>query len=94
MHRYWSLFLSEANYTTVRYTDIDVRRTENDGHGIWDLTAFNTDGIDVSGTCTRIHCPDILYKCKCAHTSSPGANVHVHDCNIWNQVDGLVVDCK
>ena len=33
----------------IRDCEISARRTDEDGHGLVDLTAFNTDGFDVSG---------------------------------------------
>jgi len=65
---YWTFFAGQVNGLTVRYTDIDVRRTNIDRHDIIDLTAFNTDGFDVTGR-----------------------NVHIHDCNVWNQDDSIAV---
>ena len=37
---------------TIRYCDVSARRTDADSHSAIDMTAFNTDGFDVSGTCT------------------------------------------
>lgn len=39
----------------VRYSYIDARRVNDSGHDIWDETAFNTDGFDVSGNDVWIH---------------------------------------
>ena len=38
------------NGLEVRHASIDARRTDYDGHDVIDLTAFNTDGFDVTGT--------------------------------------------
>ena len=40
---------------TIRNCHVDSRRTSADSHGAIDLTAFNTDGFDVSGTDIHIH---------------------------------------
>ncbi len=45
-----------------------VRRSDWNSHNLVELTAFNTDGFDVSGR-----------------------NVHIHDCDIWNQDDTIAV---
>ena len=45
-----------------------VRRSNWNSHNLVELTAFNTDGFDVSGR-----------------------NVHIHDCDIWNQDDTIAV---
>jgi len=39
----------------VRYCDIEARRTSSDTHDVLDLTAFNTDGYDVTGNNVWIH---------------------------------------
>ena len=36
-------------------TSFSARRTDQDHHGIVDLTAFNTDGFDVTGKNVWIH---------------------------------------
>ena len=41
------------------------RRTKRDGHSIIDLSAFNTDGIDVSGHNVHIHDVDIWNQDDC-----------------------------
>ena len=40
---------------TIRYCEVSARRTSADNHGAIDLTAFNTDGFDVSGTDIHIY---------------------------------------
>ena len=40
---------------TIRYCDISARRTSLDSHTVLDITAFNTDGFDVSGKDIHIH---------------------------------------
>ena len=45
-----------------------TRGTREDGHGLIDLSALNTDGFDVEGS-----------------------NVHIHDCEVWNQDDSVCV---
>lgn len=40
---------------TIRYCQVSARRTNDDSHGAIDLSAFNTDGFDVSGTNIHIH---------------------------------------
>ena len=39
----------KSNLKQIRHCEVSARRTEEDGHGLVDLTAFNTDGFDVSG---------------------------------------------
>ena len=37
------------DFHQIRFCEVSARRTDEDGHGLVDLTAFNTDGFDVSG---------------------------------------------
>merc|ERR1711871_1655353 len=46
---------SQLRNATIRNCHVDSRRTNADAHGPVDLTAFNTDGFDVSGTDIHIH---------------------------------------
>lgn len=52
---YWTFFAKDVEYLEVRHVDISARRTQSDGHSAIDLTAFNTDGFDVSGSYVWIH---------------------------------------
>ena len=46
---YWTFLGEGITNLEVRYSRIEARRTSRDGHGAVDLTAFNTDGFDLSG---------------------------------------------
>jgi len=52
---YWTFWAHDINGLEIRYSDIDNRRTDADNHDIIDLTAFNTDGFDVTGENVWIH---------------------------------------
>jgi len=39
----------------IRFSDIDARRDSKDSHDTIDMTAFNTDGFDVTGNNVHIH---------------------------------------
>eukprot|EP00966_Prymnesium_polylepis_P017011 392532-Prymnesium_polylepis.1 len=52
---YWTFWAPNSNGLEVRFTTIDARRTHGDSHSTIDLTAFNTDGFDVTGTNVWIH---------------------------------------
>lgn len=52
---YWNFLASHVDGLVIRYSSIDARRTNNDGHDVIDLTAFNTDGFDVTGRNIHIH---------------------------------------
>lgn len=51
---YWTHSSSGSNIE-IRNSHINNRRTNADGHGAIDMTAFNTDGFDVSGDHVYIH---------------------------------------
>eukprot|EP00656_Telonema_subtile_P003824 TRINITY_DN11733_c0_g1_i3.p1 TRINITY_DN11733_c0_g1~~TRINITY_DN11733_c0_g1_i3.p1 ORF type:complete len:378 (-),score=64.36 TRINITY_DN11733_c0_g1_i3:121-1254(-) len=46
---YWTFLASNVKHLEVRNSRIDARRTSGDSHSAIDLTAFNTDGFDLSG---------------------------------------------
>ncbi|KAJ9462632.1 Endopolygalacturonase I [Diplonema papillatum] len=52
---YWTFFAENVDTLEVRHSHVSARRTEEDGHGLIDLSAFNTDGFDVSGRNVWIH---------------------------------------
>lgn len=52
---YWTFYADNIEGLEVRYSTIDARRMNDDGHNIIDLTAFNTDGFDVNGRNVWIH---------------------------------------
>lgn len=56
---YHSLHLSGVNNVEIRNISIVARRTHRDGHSFLDLSAFNTDGIDVCGHNIHVHDVDI-----------------------------------
>merc|ERR1712100_723224 len=68
---------------TIRNCHVDSRRTSADSHGIVDLTAFNTDGFDVSGTDIHIHDCSVWNQddtfCIKASQHEPTANVLVEN---------------
>jgi polygalacturonase len=57
--------LDTVNRVEVRDISIVARRTKEDGHSWIDLSAFNTDGIDVSGHNVHIHDVDIWVQDDC-----------------------------
>jgi polygalacturonase len=52
---YWTTNFNDMDGLEIRHSKIDARRTDKDGHDIVDMTAFNTDGFDVSGKNVWIH---------------------------------------
>lgn len=52
---YWTTLFSGSEGLEIRNCEIDARRDTDDGHDIIDITAFNTDGFDVTGNNVWIH---------------------------------------
>lgn len=52
---YWTFLASSASGLEVRESKIHAARTGYDGHDLIDMTAFNTDGFDVTGRNVWIH---------------------------------------
>jgi len=52
---YWTFWAHGIDGLEVRFSHISARRDNYNGHDILDLTAFNTDGFDVSGRNVWIH---------------------------------------
>jgi polygalacturonase len=48
---YWTFWVHDVDGLEVRFSEISARRTDADYHDIIDITAFNTDGFDVTGVC-------------------------------------------
>lgn len=52
---YWTFWVHGVDGLEVRYSDVDARRDNSEEHTLLDLTAFNTDGFDVTGKNVWIH---------------------------------------
>ena len=52
---YHTLYLDAVNQVEIRNISIVARRTNKMRHTYIDMTAFNTDGIDVAGSNVWIH---------------------------------------
>jgi len=52
---YWTFWVHQVDGLEVRYCEISAKRKDSDHHDIIDLTAFNTDGFDVTGKNVWIH---------------------------------------
>eukprot|EP00939_MAST-03C_sp_MAST-3C-sp1_P000892 g892.t1 len=54
---YWTFLADSISNLVVRYSKISARRDSLDEHSYIDLSAFNTDGFDLSG-CDGVHVHD------------------------------------
>ena len=53
---YWTFWAGSAENLEIRWSDIVAKRDHSaDSHSIIELSAFNTDGFDVSGNNVWIH---------------------------------------
>eukprot|EP01124_Arcella_intermedia_P005924 TRINITY_DN13472_c0_g2_i1.p1 TRINITY_DN13472_c0_g2~~TRINITY_DN13472_c0_g2_i1.p1 ORF type:complete len:420 (-),score=83.51 TRINITY_DN13472_c0_g2_i1:8-1267(-) len=52
---YWTFWAHGIDGLEVRNSHVSAKRDDYDGHDLIDLTAFNTDGFDVSGRNVWIH---------------------------------------
>ena len=51
----WTFYAKNVDGLEVRECEIEARRTDSDDHNVVDMTAFNTDGFDVTGRNVWIH---------------------------------------
>eukprot|EP00029_Vermamoeba_vermiformis_P014722 TRINITY_DN9835_c0_g1_i1.p1 TRINITY_DN9835_c0_g1~~TRINITY_DN9835_c0_g1_i1.p1 ORF type:complete len:417 (-),score=133.70 TRINITY_DN9835_c0_g1_i1:42-1292(-) len=52
---YWTVWIHEVDGLEIRNCEISARRNDYDGHDWYNLSAFNTDGFDVTGKNVWIH---------------------------------------
>lgn len=52
---YWTFWVHEVDGLEVRFSEISARRTDFENHTLVDMSAFNTDGFDVTGKNVWIH---------------------------------------
>lgn len=52
---YWTFWAHEIDGLEIRYSQVKAARDNYDGHDLLDLTAFNTDGFDISGRNAYVH---------------------------------------
>ena len=51
----WTFYAKNVDGLEVRNCEIEARRSDADNHNVVDMTAFNTDGFDVTGRNVWIH---------------------------------------
>jgi len=79
---YWTFLGRGVTNLEVRYSRIEARRDSADGHDIIDLTAFNTDGFDMSG-CDNvwIHDSSVWNQDDCFDVKDGTSNVVIERVN-------------
>eukprot|EP00039_Didymoeca_costata_P008775 m.116250 g.116250 ORF g.116250 m.116250 type:complete len:436 (-) comp14227_c0_seq7:2968-4275(-) len=71
---YWNTILN-VDGLEIRNCAIDARRDKDDGHDFIDLTAFNTDGFDVTGQNVYIHDVEIWNQDDCIAVKDGSKNM-------------------
>jgi len=78
---YWNVYLDDVRNVEVHHTKISAKRDDRDYHDLFDLTAFNTDGIDVSGEDVWIHDVDIWTDDDCIAVKAQSGSSFQSDCS-------------
>jgi polygalacturonase len=58
---YWTFWCKDCEELEVRYSKIKAARTDIEKHDVADLTAFNTDGFDFTGSNIWLHDVEVRY---------------------------------
>lgn len=79
---YWTFLANGVRDLEIRYSRIDNRRDSYDGHDIVDLSAFNTDGFDLSG-CDNVwvHHSEVWNQDDCFDVKDSTRNVVIEHVN-------------
>jgi hypothetical protein len=72
---YWTFLSDNSDGLEVRFCDISARRDHDDGHDIIDITAFNTDGYDVTGRNVWIHDSSVWNQDDCIAVKDGSENM-------------------
>ena len=62
---FYHVQITDSRRVQVHHTSIVSRRTRQLTHSAWDLSAFNTDGIDIAGHDVHVHDLDIWLQDDC-----------------------------
>lgn len=72
---YWTVHIENIDGLVIRYSTIVNRITKKDEHTWKDLTAFNTDGIDVTGKNVHVHDCNIWTQDDCIAVKGESSNM-------------------
>jgi len=72
---YWTFWVHHVDGLEVRNCKIEARRTDLDHHDIVDITAFNTDGYDVTGRNVWIHDCEVWTQDDCIAVKDNSENM-------------------
>jgi Glycosyl hydrolases family 28 len=92
---YHTVYLEGVENVTIRHVSIVARRTHADGHNLIDMSAFNTDGIDVSGRNVHVHDVDIWVQDDCIAVKDNNYPPYISSDMVFERVNcsgmGLVI---
>jgi len=74
---YWTVWIYNVDTLEIRYCEISNRFDDYDGHDILNLSAFNTDGFDVTGKNIWIHDCVVWNQDDCVAVKDDSENVLV-----------------
>lgn len=74
---YWTVWIHGVDGLEIRNSGISAKRDSDDGHDIIDMTAFNTDGFDVSGKNIWVHDVTVWNQDDCVCVKDGSENVLV-----------------
>eukprot|EP00500_Bicosoecida_sp_ms1_P000277 CAMPEP_0203812228 /NCGR_PEP_ID=MMETSP0115-20131106/4032_1 /ASSEMBLY_ACC=CAM_ASM_000227 /TAXON_ID=33651 /ORGANISM="Bicosoecid sp, Strain ms1" /LENGTH=560 /DNA_ID=CAMNT_0050721069 /DNA_START=73 /DNA_END=1752 /DNA_ORIENTATION=- len=78
---YWTFWAPNADGLEIRNSRVEAYRLSNTSHDIIDLTAFNTDGFDVTGNDIWIHHSTVFNQDDCFCIKDDSTNVVVEHVN-------------
>lgn len=78
---YYSFLGTSAQGMEIRDSSVNARRDNDDGHDILDLTAFNTDGFDVTGRDVWIHDVTVWNQDDCVAVKDNSQNMLIERVN-------------
>eukprot|EP01084_Bolivina_argentea_P248968 416588_1 len=78
---YHTVCLYDVANIEIRFSNVSAKRTNIDEHDMYDLTAFNTDGFDVSGQNIYIHHCEIWNDDDCIAVKSMDENGKNSNCS-------------
>mmetsp|Transcript_352 Transcript_352/g.945 ORF Transcript_352/g.945 Transcript_352/m.945 type:complete len:446 (-) Transcript_352:214-1551(-) len=76
---YWTSWFSQVDGLEIRYSDILNKRSNYEGHDLYNIGAFNTDGWDVSGNNIWIHHSKVWNQDDCVAVKGTSSNILIED---------------
>eukprot|EP01084_Bolivina_argentea_P091673 164986_1 len=78
---YWTVYLEDIKNVEIHHSNVSARRDNRNYHNLYDITAFNTDGFDVSGENVWIHDVEIWNDDDCIAVKKQDATSYQSKCS-------------